>query len=282
MKFLCAIVLCWFSATVVLLKGTAKVRSTDSFRWGSYAFFLLTVLLLLSGCTSPENQKHPSRETNAEEWKFLFDGKTTMGWRGVNRETFPAEGWEVADGMLMVNAVDGKESGNGGDIITVEQYADFVLDWEWKMLTKGGNSGVKYFVKEGLSDNEKYGVGPEYQILDDENFPWMHDGRMQPGDYRTLASLYEIYPAKNKSPKPLGEWNHSRIVAQGNHVEHWLNGSKVVEYERGSDDYRKKVAASKFAQYENFGEEAKGHILLQDHGSKMAFRNIKIKVPEQQ
>lgn len=282
MKFFCAVVLRWFSATVVFFQGNAKLRTADSFRGFSYTVYLLTVLLL-SDCANQETQKHTSGAAEAEEWKFLFDGKTTMGWRSINRETFPTEGWEVADGMLMVNAVDGKESGNGGDIITVEQYADFVLDWEWKMLTKGGNSGVKYFVKEGLSDNEKYGVGPEYQILDDENFPWMRDGRMQPGDYRTLASLYEIYPAKNKSPKPLGEWNRSRIVAQGKHVEHWLNGSKVVEYERGSDDYRKKVAASKFAQYENFGEEAKGqHILLQDHGSKMAFRNIKIKVLEQQ
>lgn len=283
MKFCCAVVLCCFPATVAFSQGKEKLRRAVSLRGFSYLFYILTPLIVLAGCVNQETPKESSGETAADAgWKLLFDGKTNTGWRGINRETFPAEGWEVADGMLMVNAVDGKESGNGGDIITVEQYGDFVLDWEWKMLTKGGNSGVKYFVKEGLSDNEKYGVGPEYQILDDENFPWMHDGRMQPGDYRTLASLYEIYPAVNKSPKPLGEWNHSRIVAQGKHVEHWLNGSKVVEYERGSDDYRKKVAASKFAQYENFGEEAKGHILLQDHGSKMAFRNIKIKVLEQQ
>lgn len=179
--------------------------------------------------------------------------------------------------MLIVNATDGKESGNGGDIITTGQYSDFELSWEWKMLTKGGNSGVKYFVKEGLSGNNKYGAGLEYQILDDENFSWMLDGRMKPGDYRTLASLYEIYPATNKAPKPLGEWNHSRILVQGKHVEHWLNGIKVLEYERGSEDFRKRVAESKFKTFENFGEAAEGHILLQDHGTKMAFRNIKIK-----
>lgn len=184
---------------------------------------------------------------------------------------------EVSDGMLIVKAVDGKESGNGGDIITIEQYGEFVLEWEWRMLTKGGNSGVKYFVKEGLAENRKYGVGLEYQILDDENFSWMKDGRMKPGDYRTLGALYEIYPAKNTSPKPLGEWNRSRIVSQGKHVEHWLNGVLILEFERGSDDFKKRVAESKFASFENFGEADEGHILIQDHGSEMAFRNIKIK-----
>ena len=221
------------------------------------------------------NVSTASKEKGA--WKMLFDGKTTAGWRGINQEAFPEQGWEIVDGMLLVNATDGKESGNGGDIITTEQYSDFELDWEWKMLTKGGNSGLKYFVKEGLSGNKKYGAGLEYQILDDENFSWMREGKMKPGDYRTLASLYEIYPAVNKQPKPLGEWNHSRIVVQGSHVEHWLNGIQVLTYERGSDDFRKKVATSKFKEYEHFGEATEGHILLQDHGSKMAFRNIRIK-----
>ena len=250
------------------------------------------VILIVSGCGKNEAQQEnlphhdatSSEEAHVltelekkEEWKLLFDGNTTTGWRGINQETFPSEGWKVEDGMLMVNATDGKESGNGGDIITMEQYSDFVLEWEWKMLTKGGNSGVKYFVKEGLSSNEKYGAGLEYQILDDENFSWMLEGKMQPGDYRTLASLYEIYPAENRTVNPLGDWNHSRIVSQGMHVEHWLNGVKVLEYERDSEDFRKKVSESKFREYENFGEAAEGHILLQDHGSKMAFRNIKIK-----
>lgn len=246
-----------------------------------YSLILLPLIIISTGCgnhTSENNGRAQDASSASEdEWELLFDGKTSTGWRGINRETFPDEGWRIEDGMLLVDAIDGKESGNGGDIITLQQYDDFVLDWEWKMLTKGGNSGVKYFVKEGLSDNGKYGLGLEYQILDDENFSWMKDGRMKPGDYRTLASLYEIYPAENKSPKPLGEWNHSRIVAQDKHVEHWLNGRKVLSFERGSDDFRKRVAESKFAQYENFGEATEGHILIQDHGSKMAFRNIRIK-----
>ncbi len=249
-------------------------------------------ILLVFGCTSPEAQEAEVPQASAaasgqshlltaseqkEGWKPLFDGKTTTGWRSINQEAFPTQGWKVEDRMLLVNATGGQESGNGGDIITTKQYSDFILDWEWKMLTKGGNSGVKYFVKEGLSDNEKYGVGLEYQLLDDENHPWMLEGKMQPGDYHTLGALYEIYPATNRDPKPLGQWNHSRIVAQGNHVEHWLNGTKVLEYERGSEDFRRKVAASKFNAFEGYGEASEGHILLQDHGSNMAFRHIKIK-----
>lgn len=246
--------------------------------------FSIGALLLatfISGCSQQERHADIQAEAPAAaegEWTMLFDGKTTAGWRGINLETFPAEGWEVKDGMLISTALDGKESGNGGDIITVEEYGDFILEWEWKMLTKGGNSGVKYFVKEGLSDsNKKYGYGLEYQILDDENFSWMKDGRMKPGDFRTLGALYEIYPAKNTSPKPLGEWNKSRIVSQGKHVEHWLNGVLILEYERGSDDFRKRVSESKFASIPGFGEAEKGHILIQDHGSEMAFRNIRIK-----
>ena len=250
--------------------------SVSGMRLG-HAFWLFLVVIVFFSCEKKDGATQQSAVVSEEEWKLLFDGKTTTGWRGINLETFPAQGWKVEDGMLMVNATDGKESGNGGDIITLEQYHDFVLDWEWTMMTKGGNSGVKYFVVEGLSGNEKYGAGLEYQILDDENHPWMLEGKMQPGDYHTVASLYEIYSAENKFPRPLGEWNHSRIVVQGKNVEHWLNGARVLEYKRGSDDFRKKVAESKFAGYKNFGEATEGHILLQDHGSKMAFRNIRIK-----
>lgn len=244
---------------------------------------LVVVVIFIFGCSNQESQQPLLAEDAPEkeqEWKLLFDGKTTIGWRGVNLDSFPAHGWRVEDGMLIVKATDGKESASGGDIITTEQYGEFVLEWEWKMLTEGGNSGVKYFVREGLSDNSKYGMGLEYQILDDENFSWMLDGRMKPGDYRTLASLYEIYPAKNKSPKPLGEWNQSRIVSKGKHVEHWLNGVMVLEFERGSEDFRKRVAQSKFAHVENFGEAYEGYILIQDHGSEMAFRNIRIREPD--
>ena len=247
--------------------------------------------IFLSCCANPdedeENASAYELKTSDEsagsipnddyEWKLLFDENSTSGWRRINEEFFPKEGWKVEDGVFMVNASDGQESGNGGDIITTNQYGDFILDWEWKMMTKGGNSGVKYFVKEGLSDNEKYGAGLEYQILDDENHEWMLQGKMKPGDYHTLASLYEIYPARDKLPKPLGEWNRSKIVVDGKHVEHWLNGSKVLAFERGGEDFKKRVAQSKFNKYENFGEAKEGHILLQDHGSEVLFRNMRIK-----
>jgi len=175
--------------------------------------------------------------------------------------------------------VDGSESTNGGDVITLKEYGpDFELSWEWKMLTKGGNSGIKYFVKENLTTNGNYGYGLEYQILDDMNHPWMLEGKMQPDDYHTIGSLYEFFPASEvKQVKPLGEWNVSRIVSKDMHVEHWLNGEKILQYDRGGRKFQKMLKKSKFRDIENFGQEEKGHILLQDHGSQVHFRNIKIR-----
>lgn len=219
-----------------------------------------------------------SSQEKTEGWELLFDGKSTKKWRGINQNSFPKDGWKVENGELCIvgnNVL--AESENAGDIITKKMYGNFELIWDWKMLTKGGNSGVKYFVLEGISDNPKHGEGLEYQLLDDMNHPWMLEGKMKPGDYRTLASLYEIIPATNVHPNPLGIWNQSKIVCKGNHVEHWLNGIKVLDYERGSDDYNDRVAKSKMASISNFGMAEKGHILLQDHGSILHFRNIKIK-----
>ncbi len=146
------------------------------------------------------------------------------------------------------------------------------------MLTKGGNSGIKYFVKEEITTNGNYGYGLEYQILDDMNHPWMLEGKMQPNDYHTAGSLYEFFPATEaKKVKPLGEWNSSRIISRSYQVEHWLNGQKILEYERGGKDFVKMLKNSKFKEIENFGQQTHGHILLQDHGSQVSFRNIKIR-----
>jgi inosose dehydratase len=210
-------------------------------------------------------------------WQLLFDGKTEKGWRGINQKSFPESGWFVANGELAVNAVDGAESQNGGDIITVKTYGDFELQWQWRMLSRGGNSGVKYFVEEGLADNSKHGIGLEYQILDDANHPWMIEGKMKPGDYYTVGALYGLYKPANKKLKLLNEYNDCRIISKGKHVEHWLNGVKVLEFERGSDDFKERVSQSKFKNIKNFGQAKEGHILLQDHGSKVYFRNIKIR-----
>lgn len=237
--------------------------------------YLQGVVSMLAADAAPLNQLTDAEQ--AEGWKLLFDGETTNGWRGINRDHFPTAGWVIKDGALCCVARDGAESENGGDLITTEQYSDFELVFEWKMLDVGGNSGVKYFVVEGLGDNPKHGIGLEYQVLDDANHPWMLDGRLQPGDYRTVSSLYELYAATNKKLKPLGHYNQSWIVSKGQHVEHWLNGIKVLEYERGGEDYKKRVAASKMKKYENFGQAAEGHILLQDHGGRVCYRNIKIR-----
>jgi hypothetical protein len=146
------------------------------------------------------------------------------------------------------------------------------------MLTKGGNSGLKYYVKEELTSEGSYGYGLEYQILDDDNHPWMLEGKMSPNDYHTIGALYEFFaPSETKVVKPLGQWNTSRIVSHKNQVEHWLNGRKVLSYERGGKEYKEQLNKSKFKDIENFGQEERGHILLQDHGSLVYFRNIKIR-----
>ena len=219
-----------------------------------------------------------SKAEKKEGWKLLFDGKSTDLWRGINTTEFPKTGWKIENGDLIAFSYGGAESGNGGDIITKKQYSEFTLKWQWRMETKGGNSGVKYFVQEGLGSNKGYGFGLEYQLLDDNFHPWMLQGKMKPFDYRTLGSLYEIFPAaETKQPSPLGLWNESMIVCKASKIEHWLNGKLILEYSRNSDDFKAQIAASKFKDVPNFGVNQQGHILLQDHGSIIHYRNLKIK-----
>jgi len=208
-------------------------------------------------------------------WKLLFDGKGNDGWRSAKSEKFPETGWTVSDGVLSIAASDGGESTNAGDIVTMDKYSAFDLAFDFK-LTEGANSGVKYFVT--LSENTQgSAIGLEYQILDDEKHP---DAKMGIDGNRTLASLYDLITAE-KQPrfmKPIGEWNKGRVVVYpDNKVEHYLNGVKVLEYERGSEEYLQLVAGSKYKDWENFGEAEEGHILLQDHGDNVSFKSIKIK-----
>lgn len=219
-----------------------------------------------------------SFQEKVDGWQLLFDGVSTKYWRGINQDSFPKSGWKIENGDLIANVHGGAESGAGGDIITEEKYSNFILKWEWNMKTKGGNSGLKYFVQEGLGENKGYGFGLEYQLLDDKYHEWMLSGKMQPNDYHTLGALYEIYPASvEKHPNPLGLWNESMIVSDGSHVEHWLNGMKILEYDRVGDDFKARIAASKFKNTPGYGVVPEGHLLLQDHGSIVHFRNIKIK-----
>jgi Domain of Unknown Function (DUF1080) len=208
----------------------------------------------------------PNALTDAEKsagWRLLFDGKTTNGWVAIGKTTFPSKGWIVQDGTLKTVA-----KGGGGDIVTNERFDDFELEWEWR-IAQGGNSGIKY----NLPDPSK-GVGCEYQLIDDAG----HIDAKLNGGTRTTASLYDVLkPADDKKLKPAGEWNSSRIVVKGNHVEHWLNGAKTVEFEFGSEALKEAVAKSKFKNTAGWGVKTKSPILLQDHGDEIALRSIKIK-----
>jgi hypothetical protein len=216
-------------------------------------------------------------------WTELFNGTNFDGWRSPKSETFPTNSWRIADGVLSVVSSGNAESQAGGDIITRGRYANFELVADFK-TTIGCNSGIKIFVQPNISPIDKVtgkptavgsAIGMEFQILDDAHHPDAKLGR--DGD-RTLGSLYDLIPApKNKKVMPVGEWNHARILSRGRHVEFWLNGEKTVTFERGSPEFRQAVAQSKFKDIPDFGEWADGHILLQEHGSVVSFRNVKIR-----
>lgn len=208
----------------------------------------------------------------SDGWKLLFDGVTSSGWRGAHKDLFPEAGWVIENGCLKVLASGGAESKGGGDIVTVNQYGNFDLSFEF-MITEGANSGVKYFVTENYATTGS-AIGLEYQILDDQRHP---DAKMGRDGNRTVASLYDLIPAANKRFNGVGQWNAARIVSASGHVQHWLNGFLVLEYDRGSEAYRQLVKESKYKDFPGFGEAEKGHILLQDHGNEVWFRSIKIR-----
>jgi hypothetical protein len=236
---------------------------------------LLTVVTLI--IAAPAQNNTPANQlTGAEKaagWRLLFDGKTFDGWRGFHSDKVPT-GWVVEDGCIKKIPAHGELGQAGGDLITVDQFDNFELSVEWK-LAKGTNSGIKYLVSESLPPTGRSGVSFEYQVLDDDNHP---DAKAGIAGNRTAGSLYDLIPAsKDKKLNPIGEFNLTRIVVKGDHIEHWLNGMKVVEFERGGEELKQHIAESKFKNTTGFGETAKGHILFQDHGDAVWYRNIKVR-----
>jgi Domain of Unknown Function (DUF1080) len=200
-----------------------------------------------------------SAKERAEGWRLLFDGKTTAGWRGFRQKTMPG-GWQAIDGALT-------RVGEAGDIVTIDEFGDFELTLEWK-IAKNGNTGVFYRVVE--DDDVMWHMAPEYQIIDNA-----YKEPLKPAQY--TGANYDLHPPSRDVTKPLGSWNQTRLLVRGAHVEHWLNGVKVVEFELWSPDWERRVRESKFKDYPKYGRARRGHIGVQDHGDRVSYRNIKIR-----
>lgn len=259
--------------------GQDKTKAGTQVRWRN---LLLTELPAGTAPVATAANTLTAAE-KAAGWRLLWDGRTSDGWRSAKAETFPTQGWTMQDGLLAVVDSGGAEAIGGGDIITREQFSQFELVADFK-LTPGANSGIKYFVQPNLDPVTGSGakaavgsaIGLEFQILDDALHP---DAKLGRDGNRTVSSLYDLIPAAtSKRPSAIGEWNTARVLVQRNHVEHWLNGTKVLEYERGSAAFRAAVAASKYKNIPGFGEWPTGHILLQEHGNTVTYRNVKIRV----
>lgn len=249
------------AAFAVALGGCAASPRGATPATGSTAASAPAPAAAASASASAAASATASATATADGWRPLITGNSLAGWRGYKADTVPA-GWTVADGMLT-------KSVGTRDLVTQEQFGDFELEWEWKLAT-GGNAGVFY---RGTEEYDRiYWTGTEYQLLDDPNAP---DGRSR---LTSAGAVYGLYPSPEGVVKPAGEWNASRVVARGAHVEHWLNGQKLAEYEAGSPDWEAKVKASKFARWPNYGRARRGHIAIQgDHRGDLAIRGMRIR-----
>ena len=196
----------------------------------------------------------------AEGWRLLFDGNSTNGWRGFRQPRLP-DGWKAVDGTLT-------RAGAGGDIVSVDEFGDFELTLEWK-LEANGNSGIFYRVTE--DDPVMWHMAPELQLIDNG----YNKEKLKPAQY--AGANYDLHPPSRDATKPIGTWNETRLLVKGSHVEHWMNGVKVVDYELWSDDWQRRVSESKFKDFPQYARARRGHIGLQDHGDQVAFRNVKIR-----
>ena len=242
---------------------------------------LLATLAASLGFAEPSHNSLSEAE-KLQGWQLLFDGSTSTGWEGFQDTPFPASSWAIEDGTIRTLA-----DNSGGDIVSVSQFENFELTFDWK-LVKGGNSGVKYLVQKAwagpgyrphLSPDAKRrsmlrATGPEYQLLDDANL----NRRRRGWEYSSCGSLYLLYkPVADKPVRPAGEWNTSRIVVRGTHGEHWLNGAKILEYEFNSPDMFARVEQTKFKRVPGFGFKGPGHIALTHHNHPVWYRNIKVR-----
>jgi len=220
----------------------------------------LALIALLAGCVSLNGAEAKGQSGG---WEVLFDGNSTRHWRGYRQDSFPTTTWEIKDGSLRTIPGD-----QGVDIVTKEQYGNFELELEWK-VAPSANSGIMYRVAE--TTDEPWQTGPEMQVLDDDRHA---DGQ---NPLTSAGALYALIAPKNKKLNPVGQWNRTRVVVQGNHVEHWLNGVKVVTYELGSAELNKRIAASKFKDWPRFAKETAGHIALQHHHDEVWYRKIRVR-----
>ncbi len=232
---------------------------------------LLIVAILFFQCATATSQQR--KKDKIEKTQIvLFDGTSTGAWKDIKSDNFPEHGWVIKDGILTVLAKTEEHEG-GHDIVTKDQFSNFVLELE-VLLSEGANSGVKYMIVDTYKGKEGNYLGLEYQLIDNERHP---DAKLGRNGNRKMATLYDILPTReNIKINPAGEWNKIKIVSNKKRVEHWINGEKAVVFTRNSDSYKELVRLSKYNKLENFGGQKQGHILLQGHGNEVSFRNIKI------
>ncbi|MFL5741198.1 MAG: DUF1080 domain-containing protein [Flavisolibacter sp.] len=231
-----------------------------------YQVTFIFIAAFFAACTSSKPKENAlTKEEKSEGWKTLFDGRTLNGWRIYQNKT--TQSWSVKDGTIYCSGSNNKTDLHA-DLMTNDTYENFELSIDWK-ISPQGNSGILYMVTEDYPTS--YLSGPEYQIIDDLHFPEKIE------DWQKTGANYAMDPAPTAEPNPVGEWNHARIIVNKGHVEHWLNGKKIVDYELWTDDWKKKKAAGKWKDAPGYGASKRGHIALQDHGSEAWFRNVKIR-----
>ncbi len=235
----------------------------------NFRILSMALLIFMAGTSFAQESNTLSKKEKKAGWTLIFDGKTSNGWRGYTKSTFPAKGWDIVDGTIHC-----QEKGGGGDLIFDKKLTNFELSLNWK-ISQGGNSGIFIFGKE-VEGKPIYYSAPEYQLLDNERHA---DSKAGKNGNHKAGSLYDMIPANPQNCKAAGEWNEAKIVAKNGHIEFWQNGAKVVEFQMANDNWKKLCADSKFKSWPDFvNNPAKdGYIGLQDHGNEIWFKNIKLK-----